>query len=409
MIPRFKPYLNWQEIITLLRPLANARVRFEVEFAHAFEANEAIAFAYGRSALWAFFKALDVENAEVILPAYTCDVVAHAIVLSGNVPRFVDITLFDYNMDLEQVAEAVNERTRVIIATHLFGYPLDLDRLSQIVESAEKLFGHKIWVVQDCAHSFGARWKGKLVCNQGDAALFGLNISKQITSIFGGMLTVHDPALADRIRAWRDEHFFSPGLLKSLRRWLYLLAVYPAFNETVYGLVYWLQENTTLLDYVTKAYHLDNKIHFPPDYMDQMLELEAKVGLVQLQKYSEIVRRRQGNAQYYSKQLQNVKNVILPPLVDGATYSHYVLRVADRDSVERNLAKAGLQLGRLIDYSMPHMEMYESYSDQEFPNSLLCSQQAINLPVYPALTNRMRKRVVAAMKETFFTVVPGKM
>ena len=167
MIPRFKPCLGKEELFAALTPNRKAVERFEASFARTFEAKHALAFSYGRSALWAFFKAMNIQGAEIIIPAYTCTVVAHAIVLSGNRPRFVDITLHDFNMDLDQVAAAVNENTHAIIATHLFGYPLDIERLSEIVQEAEKRIGHKIWVIQDCAHAFGATWKDSLVCNAG--------------------------------------------------------------------------------------------------------------------------------------------------------------------------------------------------------------------------------------------------
>ncbi len=395
MIPRLKPYLGKDELMVLFRQNEEAVEQFEFEFARLFETQYAIAFPYGRSALWAFFKALGIEHAEIIMPAYTCSVVAHAIVLSGNIPRFVDITLYDYNMDLDHVETAVNERPRAIVATHLFGYPLDVDRLQAIVQEAEARYGHKIWVIQDCAHSFGARWQGRLVCNEGDVALFGLNISKTMTSIFGGMLTTNDLALAKRVRVWRDAHFTNPGMIKALRRRLYLLAVYPTFNERIYGFVHWLQEETPLLNRLTKAYHLDEKIHFPPDYLDHMLAVEAQVGVVQLRKYPEILRRRQENARYYNEHLPDVPGWVLPPLTDGATYSHYVIHVPDRMSVLEAFQKEGIQLGQLIEYSVPHLAAYRRYTDgQEFPNSWLCSQQMINLPVYPHLQTNQRQRVV---------------
>jgi len=63
-------------------------------------------------------------------------------------------------MDLEQVEQAINERTGAVIATHLFGYPLDVDRLNQIVRQAEVKYGKKIWIIQDCAHGFGPGGKG---------------------------------------------------------------------------------------------------------------------------------------------------------------------------------------------------------------------------------------------------------
>ncbi|MEG3603668.1 MAG: DegT/DnrJ/EryC1/StrS family aminotransferase, partial [Verrucomicrobiota bacterium] len=137
--------------------------KFESEFAEKFEAVDAVAFPYGRSAQWAFLKALEIENAEILMPSYTCSVVAHAVTLSGNKPKFVDIDLHDYNMNLQQAESLINERTRGIIATHTFGYPQDLERLERMVENAEKRFGHKIWLMQDCCHAFGAQWRGRTV------------------------------------------------------------------------------------------------------------------------------------------------------------------------------------------------------------------------------------------------------
>ena len=212
--------------------------------------------------------------------------VAHATVLSGNKPVFVDNTLIDYNMDLEGLEKAITARTRAVIPTHLFGYAMDSAQVNKIVKKAEKRFGQRIYIIEDCAHSFDASWQGRPVINIGDGALFGLGISKQITSIFGGMFTTDDKDIAERLRAWRDSNFKPGDWVKSLRRVLYLMAVYPAFNETLYGLVYCLQEKTPILNRLTKAYHLDEAIHFPPDFDTQMCNVEASVGLAQLAKYN---------------------------------------------------------------------------------------------------------------------------
>lgn len=387
MIPRLKPYLGKEELLAALTPDRGAVERFEIDFARTFEAKYALAFSYGRSALWAFFKAMNIHDAEIIMPAYTCVVVAHAIVLSGNKPRFVDVSLSDYNMELDQVAEAINEKTGAIIATHLFGYPLDIDRLSEIVQNAENRLGKKIWIIQDCAHSFGAEWKGKLVCNAGDAALFGLNISKMMTSIFGGIITTNDEQVYEKLRIYRDTYFKKPGFIKTLRRLIYLMAVYPAFNEQIYGVVYWLQEKTTFLDRLTKAYHLDEKIHFPPDYMDRMLPIEARVGMVQLKKYPEIITKRRETAIYYDQNISTSDGWVRPPIVEGATYSHYIVRVPDRQKVMQAMAKRGVQLGQLIEYSVPRMSVYEKYTKSlAYPLSASCSTNTINLPIHGHLS-----------------------
>ncbi len=358
MIPRFKPDIGWAEFKALFCLNRGAVEKFEKEFAQTFQAVDAVAFPYGRSAQWAFLNAVGVKGSEIIMPAYTCSVVAHAVSLSDNTPRFIDINLDDYNMNLDEVEAAINKNTRAIIATHTFGYPQDLDRLEAMVQRAEARHGHKIWLMQDCCHAFGAEWKGRMIGTSGDVAVYAFNISKVITSIFGGMLTFQDQALANKVRAWRDAHYKPANWLKAIQRRLYLLAVYVAFNEKIYGLTWWLQEKTPLLNRFTKAYHLDDQIHFPPDYLDKMLDVEAAVGLKQLKKYPRIIQCRRDKARYYDQNLPRHEGWVFPPIVEGATYSHYTVRVPDRAEVIQDYAKKGVHLGELIQYSIADLECY---------------------------------------------------
>jgi dTDP-4-amino-4,6-dideoxygalactose transaminase len=397
MIPRLKPYLDGRELLALFQGGGGAVARFEQAFAQEFGARHAIAFSYGRSALYALFKALGFAGHEIVLPAYTCSVVAHAVMLSGNVPRFVDATLDDYNMDLDRLSAALNERTRAVIATHLFGCAMDVDRLREIVAAAERKYGNRIVVIQDCAHAFGARWNGSRVCNAPDVALFGLNISKMMTSIFGGMLTTDDDALATRVRDYRDANFCEAGRMKALARRLYLAAVYVAFMPWFYRVVRWLQRHSAILDRFTKAYHLDDQIRFPPDAFDRMLPVEARVGLVQLAKYGEIERRRVETARRHDALLRGRVAGMLPPLRDGATYSHYVIRVPDRDALIAAAAERGVELGELIEYSIPHLQSYREHAQGDCPVSLLCSKSMINLPVFADLSAGEATKIVGVL------------
>ena len=380
MVPRFKPSLNWKELTAIFRLNRGAVEKFEKEFARKFKAVDAIAFPYGRSAQWAFFKALGVENAEVIMPAYTCSVVAHAVTLSGNKPVFIDIDLHDYNMNLDLAEKSINAKTRAIIATHTFGYPQDLDRLESMVERAEKKYGHKIWLMQDCCHAFGAEWKGRMIGTSGDVAVYSFNISKILTSIFGGMLTFQDKALADKIRVWREENFKKCSLLKSLKRRFYLIAVYFAFNERIYGFVWWMQKKTTLLNKLTESYHLDDKIHFPGDYKQRMLNCEAAVGLAQLKKYDDIIKSRRDKAEWYDKHFFVEENWYKPSMIDGATYSHYTIRVTKRNEMIEVYAKQGVELGKVIQYVIPNLTSYNC-DNTIYSNSNKTSKCCVNLPL----------------------------
>jgi dTDP-4-amino-4,6-dideoxygalactose transaminase len=394
MIPKFKPKLGWTEFFALFKRNNGAVQKFEIEFAKAFQSVDAVAFSYGRSAQWAFFKALEIENAEVIMPAYTCSVVAHAVSLSNNIPRFVDIKKDDFNMNLDLVPALINERTRAIIATHTFGYPQDVDRIKQIVKDAELVFGHKIWIIQDCCHCFGAEWNSKLVGTQGDVAVYAFNISKLMTSIFGGMLTFQDQALAEKVREWRDLHFLKPTIFKSIKRRVYLVAVYIAFQKYIYGFTWWLQEKTSFLNKLTKSFHLDDKIHFPPDYLDNMMDVEAKVGLEQLIKYRFIIDLRRTNSQYYNDNLNRKISWIYPKIQNGATYSHFAIIVPNKEAIIKKMARYGVHLGELIQYSIPNLYSYNNLNNNS-PESLFCSHNVINLPL--TVSKKEIKRITQAI------------
>ena len=397
MIPRFQPAIGAGELRALAAAPAGSVGTFERAFGAHFGCAHGVSFSYGRTALWALLQALGIEGAEVVVPAYTCSVVAHAVTLSRNACRFVDITLDDYNMNLDQTERALSSSTQMVIATHLFGFPLDVDRLRAMVSAAERRFGHKIWIVQDCAHAFGARRGARLVAAEADIALFGLNISKTMTSIFGGMLTTNDAALASKVRVWRDAHAHLPPARKAMARRAYLIAAAAAFRNSVYGAVRWLQDDTPVLNRLTSAYHRDEEVRFPPDYEDAMLDVEAAVGLAQLARLDDFERRRFEHARYYIGHLTPPPGWTLPPLVEGATYSHFPIRVADRAREVARFRRAGVQAGEVIEYSVPYTSGYRATSDPDrFPNSRLCSEHLINLPVHPTLTDAERQRVIDA-------------
>lgn len=382
MKPKFKPSFGISEIIKIFRLNKNAVDQFEKKFAKKFEAVDAVAFPYGRSAQWAFLKSIGMKNSEIIMPAYTCSVVAHAISLSGNKPVFIDINLEDFNMNLNLVEKAINNQTRAIIATHTFGYAQDIYKLEEIIRNAEKKYGNKIYLVQDCCHAFDARHDGKLISSSGDVSVYAFNISKMMSSIFGGMLTFHDKNLANKVRQWRDQNFVKPSFFKGIKRRLYLIAVFIAFSKPIYKFIWWLQNRTTILDKFTKAYHLDEKIHFPPDYLEKMIDIEAAVGLVQLEKYTDIINNRVKNAKKYNEVFREKKGWKLPPVIEGSTYSHYVVLVPNKDEVIKEYAIKGEQLGELIQYVVPLLNCYSEFENPEdYPNSLKASKEAINFNV----------------------------
>lgn len=390
MIPRFKPSFGWEELKAFFLHDPSAVDRFEHEFAHTFHSSYALSFGYGRSALYALLNAMEIKDAEIIMGAYTCVAVSHAVVLSGNVPKFTDADE-TFNMDLDEVEAKIQNKTKAIIVSNTFGYPVDADRVKAMAKA------HHLLLVQDCAHCFGATWNGKMVCAEGDAAIFGLNISKQISSVFGGMLTTNNYEIYQKVKAWRDLNCRRPSFAEYIKTLAYFFASYVAFHPLIFRLVsYFDYVGEHKLGQMTK-YYKENIIDFPSDAFRTLLPVEARIGIAQLKKYSSTMRCRREIAQFYNDHLKDVPGILLPPLIDGATYSHYVVRVPNRKTVMNKLQSMGMQAGFLIEYSIPELSAYASYADKEYPNAHTYARLALNLPLYPELSKRDLAHIVQAL------------
>jgi dTDP-4-amino-4,6-dideoxygalactose transaminase len=326
---------------------------------------------------------------EIICPAYTCVVVPHAITYSGNVPVFIDCEQGGFNMDLDLAEKAITEKTRAIIATSLFGYPVNLDRLDKI----RNHYPH-IHVIQDCAHSFAVKWKGRHVQKEGMAALFGLNISKTLTSIFGGMITTDDEKFFLALKKLRDYRLKKPRSKKGLRRLLYLLAVCPTFWEPMYGIVNRMERSGIIDCFV--QYYDERKIDMPSDYLEQMASVEARVGIENIKRYAAIIKDRREAADYYFEHLDSKADFELPPKIESATYSHFIVQVPNRNGWLQKALRHNLQLGWLIEYNIPEMEAYGGHRPGEFPVATSYARTTINLPVWGG--RKLAERVVRKIR-----------
>lgn len=386
MIPRLKANLGLKELRTALTPTGNraeAVGAFEQAFAKQFHARNAIAMPYGRTGLMLLLNAMGIKGDEVLCPAYTCLVVPEAIALSGNRPVFVDCCARDYNIDFDLLDKAVGQNTKALIATSIFGHPLDLDKLD-----AFRARHSHIRIIQDCAHSFDASWNDRSVMSAGDAAFFGLNISKIMTSVFGGMVTTDNDALATNLRRVCDERLYRPGMVKSLKRRLYLLAIMGAFIRPIYGLVNAL-ERARFLDRFT-VYHTDTEVLTPPDCLEAMGGFEARVGSLQTKTYPVSVAHRRLLAQCYHDDLASLASddFVLPPDDAGATYSHFVIRTPHAAALIKHCRTRGVQLGTLIDYHCPDNASFSKDRAVGPRRAAAWPGHIINLPVHTGMSEK---------------------
>lgn len=378
LLARFAPRLGLPEISAALRPTSGQDLRrFEAAFAELAGQAEAVAFPYGRTALLLLLKALGIADLEVLCPAYTCVVVAHAIVHSGNEPVFVDSQGHDFNMDLELAERMVTKRTAAMVATSLFGYPVDLDRLASFHRRHPQVV-----IIQDCAHALGATWRRRPVQQEGIAAFYGLGLSKPLTSVHGGMVTTDDQSLARSLRDLRQQMISPPSAWDTLRQRAFLLAAWAGFNPNLYGLVNWLERRGEL-DRLA-SYYDEEAIDLPADALVAMASFQAAVGLAQLRRQEELLARRREVARIYDRQLEGVPGLRLPPLVEGAAYSHYVPRHDRREQIIELGLRRGVQMGRVLEYAIPELSAYRARPGavNPCPEAAALARTVLNLPLW---------------------------
>jgi len=394
MIPKLRPFVDHKELLSAIRTSRESITTFEERFAKTFKAKHALSFQYGRSAILSCLKAQGVKDAEVLMPAYTCVVVPNCVVASGNAPRFVDIDSKGFNMDMEKVA--LTKNTKAVIPTNLFGYPCDIEALNDRLKG--KLEGQLI--IQDCALAYGTKVLGKerLIANEGDAAIYAMGIGKPMTTFDGGMLTTDDYTLYQKTKEYRDANFSSYPFLGSVMKAGKILAELMATRNLAYSFTYGAWKHG-LLDWRTK-YYSEDEITMPKNHDQLFSSLQAEIGKAQLKKIPEITERRRSIAAYYDRRLKDVQGITLPPLMKEATYSHYVPRVADRNAFAERMAERGIHVGHLFEYAIPYMKPYAGYKDKEYPFSLACANEVVNLPNYPGLRKKDMAKIADAAIES---------
>ena len=178
-------------------PLPNERsARFAQAFAVRHDSPFALPVANGTVSLEIALQALGVEpGAEVIVPAYTFEATASAVLFAGAVPVLADVEPDTYCLSPDAVEAAIGQRTQAIVPVHLAMVVADMDRIGEIAAR------HGLAVLEDCAHAHGARWRGRSVGALGDAGSFSFQTSKLMTAGEGGIVTTRDAKVLDGLHA----------------------------------------------------------------------------------------------------------------------------------------------------------------------------------------------------------------
>lgn len=232
MIPVFEPVIGADEIQAVVDALRRGEIsgtygktisQFEHEFAEYIGCNDGVAVNSGTSALQLAIAAAEIgPGDEVLVSASTNIATALGVYHNGAVPVPVDSEQRTWNMNLDLLEDLITSKTRAILPVHLYGHPVDMDRLMEIARR------HNLIVIEDCAESHGATVRGRMTGHFGHMACFSFYANKVITTGEGGMIVTDDEKYAQRLRLLRNLAFTEPRFFHKMAGYNFRMTGYAA-------------------------------------------------------------------------------------------------------------------------------------------------------------------------------------
>lgn len=354
---------------------------FERQIAQFCHTKRAVALNSATAALEMTLRVLGVgPGDEVIVPAYTYTATASAVVHTGATPIMVDSQKDNVQMDYTQVAQAITERTKVIIPVDFAGIVCDYDSIYTVVNSRKELFCPtndiqkafgRVIVMCDGAHNFGAQWHGKMAGEIADFTCFSFHAVKNLTTAEGGAVT------------WKEH----PGIDDEALYHHYQLL-------SLHG-----QNKDALAKTQLGAWEYDIKGAW---YKCNMTDIMAAIGLAQFKRYDKMLARRREIINIYDEALRNCPVTVLNHYGKNHTGSGhlYIVRLNGKDVLERNsiithMAERGIATN--VHYKpLPMMTAYREMGIkiEDYPNAYDLYRNAITLPLYSRLTDEEVRYVI---------------
>lgn len=314
--------------------------KFESKFARFVGAKHAIAVANGTVALHVALLGLGIgEGDEVIMPTLSYIATANSVKYCSAIPVFVDSEDITMNIDVSLIEEKITSKTKAIMPVHLYGHAVDMDPVLKLAKR------YKLFVIEDAAEGVGAYYKGKHVGPLGDVGIFSFFGNKNITTGEGGMVVTNNSRLAEKIRILKGQ-----GMDPKKRYW-----------HPIIG------------------------------YNYRMTNIQAAIGLAQLENIKWHLKRRKEIAELYDKELKSEENKIQLPVSKPYArngYWMYSIILKDNVSLSRNqamkkLEKKGIET-RPVFYPVHTMPPYFESGDK-YPVAKKLSDRGINLPTHGLL------------------------
>lgn len=342
--------------------------QFEKEFAKLHQVNHALAVTSCTTGLHLALAALGVgPGDEVIVPAFTWVATANVVLYCGATPVFCDVDTTTFNIKIEEIASKITPKTKAIIPVHLFGLCADIDAIRNILPP-------HIAILEDAACAAGASYKNHPAGSLGDMAAFSFHPRKSITTGEGGMVTTNNSQLNRLSETMRNHGAEIPEEVRHNSAKPYLL---PDFK--MLGFNY------------------------------RMTDLQAAVGLVQLQKLRSFIQERQEWAEYYTEQLKSIdwlRPQATPDYITQHAWQAYVCYVdPDQAPMPRNDIMDILQQKGIATRPGTHaVHMLSFYADKyniqpdDFPGAKACDENTMAIPLHNKMTKEDFDYVIEALK-----------
>ncbi len=365
-IPVNEPLLNGNEKKYLCECIDTGWISSEGPFVKEFEQKLSasvhrkygVAVSNGTAALEVAVQALGIgEGDEVIMPTFTIISCAMAVTKAGAIPVLVDSDTHTWNMNAEEVEARITSKTKAIMVVHLYGLPVDMDKILALAKK------YHLKVIEDAAEMHGQTYKGKPCGSFGDISTFSFYPNKHITTGEGGMVVTDDENLAERCRMLRNLCF------KKDVRYVH--------------------------DEISDNYRFTN--------------LQAAVGLAQLERLETFVKRKRDMGRYYTEALKGVKGLQLPIVrTEDAENIYWVYGLlldkdisADNRTVQRLLAEEGVG-ARTFFWCMHEQPVYQKqglFQNESYPNAEYLARKGFYIPSGLALTQEEMEHVVCKVRK----------
>ena len=339
--------------------------KFEQNIANYIDCKYTVALSSCTAGLFLSMIALDLKKGdEVITTPYTFAATANVILHCGAIPVFADIEPNTLNIDPEKIENKITDKTKGIIPVHFGGRPCDMDRINEIAQK------YNLWIIDDAAHAIGTKYKDKFIGTTSDITSFSFHAVKNLTTAEGGMISTNNKEWADFIKIM-SIHGMSKDAWQKGKSWYY---------EILY-----------------------------PGYKCNMTDIQAAIGIHQLDKLERFIIQRENCAGIYDNSFSSLDEIeILSPCTIGRNTFHlYVIKLKlenltiNRDKFIQAMIAENIQVNvhYIPVHLHPYYQNYLHHKQGELPIAEDTYQRVISLPIYPAMSEKDICDVVNAVKK----------